>query len=144
MYPLVCQSQHFISKNRNEIILQLKKQYIDNKESIISFSDSDTLLKMTVITPGQKNILFSFGFNNVGNCNVEKVTAYSDTSFTFYLNKVLLQQKFKWKKINENQYVSSFSKALMIELPADEKEFSFSILKTSFSKKLYKFLLQKK
>lgn len=143
LFPIASLSQKAIIKSREVILHQLKTQKENNKDATVNILESDTSLMMTLNYNNQKQVLFSYFFNGTGKCTEEKVTAGCDSCINSYLNKVLSQKKYKWKKINENQYVSSFSKALMIELPADGKEFSFSLLHTTLSKKLYKFLLAK-
>ena len=64
---------------------------------------------------------------------------YSDETVKAYLFDL---KKFEWNKINENQYISKFEEKLMIELPAENYDHSFSILKVEWTKELYELLLK--
>jgi hypothetical protein len=58
------------------------------------------------------------------------------------LNKVLEKKGYQWKKINENQYISSFSDQLLIELPVEKKEFYFTIYRAQWSREVYDILIK--
>ncbi|MGB3005201.1 MAG: hypothetical protein WBC06_01745 [Chitinophagaceae bacterium] len=143
LLPITSLSQDAIKKNKDVVLHHLKKQYESDNGKTVTYNVSDTSLKMTLNNPEQKQVIFSYLFNSSGKCKEEKVTTDCDSCINSYLNKILSQKKYKWRKINENQYISSFSKALMIELPADGNEYTFSLLQTTLSKKLYKLLLAK-
>ena len=44
---------------------------------------------------------------------------------------------YQWKKINESQYVSRFEDYLLIEWQQTGTEFSFTLIKTAWTRELY-------
>jgi hypothetical protein len=56
---------------------------------------------------------------------------------------LLAKEKYVWKKINENQYISKFEDKIMIELPTENKSNSITIIRTDWTKILYDILAGK-
>ena len=65
-----------------------------------------------------------------------------DSCYKKYLNDLLNQKEYAWKKINGNQYVSKFASHLMLELPFDKDDFTFTLFRASWTKELYDILIK--
>jgi hypothetical protein len=63
--------------------------------------------------------------------------AISSAAREGWLKRILDKKNFDWKKLNENQFISKFEDRLLIELPVDEKDLSFSIFKAEWTKEIY-------
>jgi hypothetical protein len=138
-----CFSQNYINKTKAQVKKELK-EYISKNDSlnaIISEADSATMLSIK----GPKTLPadFIYRFDKAGKCKSEKVIAGCDSCFTKYFQALLNLKKYDWKKINENQYVSNFAARMLIELPADNKDFSYIILRTDWTKEMYNLLTGK-
>ena len=138
LLPIAGFSQNFIGKSKPYLKKFLQKQIKKNDSLNITLTDNDSVLLYS-IKPGK--VLpadFIYGFNKSRKCQWEKIIAGCDSCFNKFLKAVLDKKRYEWKKINENQYVSKYASRMMIELPADNKDFSYTILKTGWNKYLYK------
>jgi hypothetical protein len=86
------------------------------------------------------NIEICLRLNKSDKCIMEKILAASVTDYRHYLQSVVTDDKYEWKKINENQYVSKFDQYLMLETPPNNDVNSFTILRTKWTKEMYKLL----
>lgn len=102
--------------------------------------DKDSTLVIAYKDQTVQPVVFIYTFNKKGRCWSEKIIAGCDSCFTKYLYGVLDQKKYGWKKINENQYVSNYVDRMMLEFPPENKDFSYVILRTAWTKELYRLL----
>jgi hypothetical protein len=130
-------AQKYINKKKAEVKKELDKYITDNKSINATLSETDTSLVLNIPGTTTQQANFVYFFDKEGKCRSQKTTANCDSCIAKYLQQALQQGKYNWRKINENQYISSFEEKLMIETPADGKEFSFMILRTDWSKILY-------
>lgn len=102
----------------------MQQQIIKSDSLTITLTDNDSVL-LNSAKPGKFfPVDFIYSFNRSGKCQSEKVIAGCDSFFNKYLQAVLGQKKYEWKKINENQYLSKYITRMMIELPAETNNFS--------------------
>jgi len=141
LFPLTGFSQNFIGKSKTQIRKELQKQIEKNDSLKIILTEKGSELVYTIKPVKVLPAEFIYGFDKNGKCRSEKITAYCDSCFNKFLQDVLKQKRFAWKKINGNQYVSKYRAQMMIELPAENKDFSYTILKTAWTKELYKMLM---
>lgn len=134
--PSILNAQVNISKTKKQIIESKK----EGKISITS--ETDSTLHLKVDSSGYIPVNLFYHFNKEGKCDSEQVITGSGSSFTKYLDMVLGIKKYYWKKINENQYISDFHSAMIIEIPPENKEWSFTILYVSWTKQLYDMLTE--
>ena len=134
---LVLTAQEYINKKKGEVITMLKIKYQQTPLSVLT----DTV-KMKLENTFAKPFDYIFTFDKTGRCKSETIITRCDSCLTGLLQKVLDLKKFEWNKINENQYISKFEEKLMIELPAENYDHSFSILKVEWTKELYELLLK--
>jgi hypothetical protein len=135
--PATIFSQNFIGKNKKQVKKFLQQQITKNDSLTITLTDNDSVILYSIKAGKVLPADFVYGFTNAGKCRLEKVTAECDSCYQKFLRTVLEQKKYGWKKINENQYISKYAARLMIELPAESKELSYTILRTKWSKQLY-------
>ncbi|HEV7780668.1 MAG TPA: hypothetical protein VGO58_05355 [Chitinophagaceae bacterium] len=138
--PVTAFSQNFIGKTRSHVKKELEKTIAKNDSLTITLSDNDSTLVFSYKEGKVQPVDFIYGFNKAGKCRSEKTIARCDSCFKKFLTAALGQKKYGWKKINENQYISKYSAQMMIELPANETDFSYSILHTEWTKELYESL----
>jgi hypothetical protein len=136
-------SQNYINKTKAQVKKELNDYISKNDTLNASISETDTATILSVKGPKTLPADFIYRFDKAGKCKSEKIMAGCDSCFTKYFQAVLDRKKFEWKKINENQYVSNFAAKMLIELPGDDKNFSFIILRTDWTKEMYDLLTGK-
>ena len=82
-----------------------------------------------------------FHLTKNGKIRVQKISTDCLNCFRSYLDDILAQKKYKWKKVNGNQYVSGYSRRLLLETDPESKP-ELMILKTSWSKRSYRILFE--
>lgn len=139
-FPVSGFSQHFIGKTHAQVKKDLGKKIAKNDTLTIVMNDNDSTIVYSYQDKEAQPVDFIYGFNKAGKCWFEKVTAGCDSCFRKYLSALLAQKKYEWKKINENQYISRYADQLMIELPGNDKDYSFTILHTEWNREVYDML----
>lgn len=141
LFSSTCFAQTFINKSQQQVMRLLAKYETGAGFDKPVIEQHDSTISMLVKGSGGIQTLFTYRFDGQqGKCKVEEVKASCDSCYKKYLEQVLAQKKYQWKKINENQYISSYAKKRLIELPAENNDFSYMILKTGWTKKLYRML----
>ncbi len=107
-------------------------------------STSDSALKYDLKYSSAENqgtITITFYLTEDGKIHTQKISSDCRKCFRAYLNNLLEERKYKWKQINGNQYVSKFSKKLLLET---DPEFNptFFIVSTSWTRESYKLLFE--
>ena len=142
LFPLAGLSQNFIGQTKDQVKKELQKQVVKNDSITITLTDNDTVLIYSIKDKKVLPVEFIYQFDAHGKCRSEKVVAGCAPCFNKYLQAVLARKRYEWKKINENQYISKYSARMMIELPAENKDFSYKIIRTGWTKELYKLLTE--
>ena len=137
LFPATCFSQNFIGKNKMEIIKAMPDQLQAYDSLANTFSDKDSLITFTTYAGTSRYTDFSYQFDRMGKCQIEKIKSGCESCFNDQLDKILEQKNFEWKQINGNQYVSKFSDQLLLEIQTDKNAFSLSILRTNWTRELY-------
>ena len=140
--PYMASSQNYLDKKKAQVKKELQGYLKKNNQLSGAVSETDSTVVLSVKEGSSLPGEFAYYFDDNGKCNREKVTAYCDSCYQKYLGHALGQKKYKWKKINANQYISSFEQKATLELPGDEKEKSFTILRTEWTKEFYKLLTE--
>jgi hypothetical protein len=134
-------AQMYINKSRKEVRRELEKQIAKNDSLHIMLAETDTSLvfsfKDAKVLPSD----FVYSFDAAGRCNAEITIAYCDSCFSKFLQKVLSRKQFEWIKLNDRLYVSKYSKRLMLEVPAGNKDRSFTIRRMKWTRASYHSLL---
>lgn len=134
LLPSILFAQVHINKTKKQVIESNK----EGKNSINS--ETDTTLHLKTGGPGCNPVSIIYHFDKEGKCDNELFITGSDNCFTKYLDKVLAVKKYNWKKINENQYISDFASRMVIEIPPENKEWAFTVLRVAWTKQLYDML----
>jgi|CXWL01.1.fsa_nt_gi hypothetical protein len=140
LFPVAGFSQNFIGKSKAQVKKYLQRQIAKNDSLTITLTDTDSVLLFSIKSGKVLPADFIYSFDKSGKCRSEKVMAGCDSCFNKFLNAALAEKKYEWKKINENQYVSKYAARMMIELPPENKDFSYVILRTQWSRQLYSML----
>ncbi len=143
LFPFFAFSQSFINKDKQQVKALLDKYKTGPGFEKPQLSETDSTIRLTVKDSSGIATDFIYQFDKAGKCQVETTQASCDSCFKKYLDHALSQQQYGWKKINENQYISKYQKKMMIELPAEKNDFSFMIIRTDWSKKIYRLLTSK-
>lgn len=140
-FPLAASSQKYIDKARADVKKELEKYVSDNKTIHPLLTETDSTLVLAVNDPAAQPVSFIYGIDEkTGKCDYQKTVASCDSCYKKYLKNLLDQKTYGWKKINENQYVSKYAFQLMLELPVEDKDYSFTLFKAQWSKELYDIL----
>lgn len=143
LWPSFAFSQKYFDKNRDEVKKELEKYISTNKNINPVLSETDTTLIITVNETQGKTTRFIYEFDRkTGKCSIQRTAAGCDSCYKKYLENLLAQKEYGWKKLNGNQYVSKFSSHLLLELPLDESEHTFTLFRASWSKELYDILIK--
>lgn len=104
---------------------------------------ADSVIIFTADNPPCQPIKLVFQFDENRKCRSEEIVTRCESYFSEYLKQLIEIKKYNWTKINENQYVSDFNSALMIEIPPENVSFSLTILRMDWSREIYDLLMKK-
>lgn len=142
--PLSASSQKYFDKTKDQVRSELEKYISANKELDPSLSETDSTLILSVKEPRTQSASFVYGFaKGTGKCSYQKTIANCDSCYKKYLDNLLKQKTYGWIKLNGNQYVSKFSGFMLIELPLESDNYSFTVFKAEWTKELYDILIKK-
>lgn len=143
VFPSLVFAQSHFEKNKAKVKSELEKYSIENISMDPVLTVTDSTLVLTVTEPGQHRIVFIYGFDGqTGECNAERTEADCSVCYKKYINKLLDQKTYKWKKLNENQYASRFEDRLLLESGLEENDYSFILFKTRWTKDFYELLIK--
>ena len=116
-------------------------KWVTSKDTLIYYptgqSHPDTSAQATCYKIG-------LWINQKGLCKIEMQEYLNKQAYATGLASILNQKEYNWKKINENQYISSYEKFLLLELPPESPDLSFKVFRTTWSKALYDLLISTK
>ena len=140
---LVCNisvsSQGFINKDKSYVRKWLNKEIVKYDSLDIVLIETDSTIVYDVPEGKTLPLTITYYFKN-GRCNAEKVKASCDSCFQQFLSARLNKKKYDWKKINGHQYVSGYKHRLLLEIPPENKDHSFMIIRSSWNREAYKLL----
>ena len=142
-FPSTVLSQTYINKTKAKVRKELEKFSIKNDNLKTAFKETDSTLTFSIHDSRFLPVDYFYRFDKTGKCNMEKITASCDSCINTYLQTALNRKEYEWKKINETQYISGFSKKMFLEIPADTTVHSFMIFRMNLSKEMYTTLLGK-
>lgn len=143
LLPLSVTAQKYIDKSREYVKNELKKYVAENKTFKPKLAEKGQSLTLIVNDPSAQQAEFTYQFDETsGLCNLQKTSSSCDSCYKKYLQNLLDQKEYQWKKINESQYISRFSDYLLIEMQTEDNKQSFTLIKTQWTKELYD-LMQK-
>jgi hypothetical protein len=142
LFPFTCFSQGFINKSKTQVRKILERQIKLNDTLNIDLIESDSTIVYSIRDPKLQPMEFIYHFDNKKKCNTETIVAYCDSCYTKFLNNVLAKEKYGWIRLNGNQYASKYSERLLLELLTKDSGFSFRLVRTNWTKTLYRMLLE--
>jgi hypothetical protein len=129
-----------VGKTKEVVQKELNTWKDANASFFPKITDAAMTTTLAIKDPGYGVVKFVYTYNKDKICNNEKTIAINDSARRNYLNSVLEQRGYEWKKLNGNQYISKFSDKLMIELPGDPRNFSFTVYRVDWTKETYDML----
>jgi hypothetical protein len=144
LIPVAGFSQSFIGKKKADVKTELQNQKKGIDSLSIAITDKDSALVLTQKKGDNSAIDFVYGFDKSGSCQSEKIISSGcDSCFYNLLKKVLGHTKYEWKKLNENQYVSTYSARMLLEVQGENIPLYYSILRTQWTEEFYKMITEK-
>jgi hypothetical protein len=141
-FPMYAFSQKHMDQTKDDVKKELEKYVAANSQLRPVLTETDSTLVLSVTEQSQPAV-FVYGFDQTtGKCDYQQTTANCDSCYKKYLKNLLDQKIYNWKKINENQYVSAFEYQLLLELSAEANDYSFTLIKTKWTKELYDLLIK--
>lgn len=144
LVPSTSFSQLYINKTKSRVKGEIGKVFFGKDNISASISETDSSLVMKVRGTGTTEADYIYSFDKSGKCSAEKTVTGCDSCHVKLFQPVLAQKKYRWKKINLNQYISKFSAAVFIELQATGNTYSFTIFRLKLKRKMYGSLLKNK
>jgi len=141
--PFIVQAQAMIGNNRQDIKNFLTKNMSAEKESSNLIIETDTTLSLKTKHDGiDREQFYRFDKNN--RCVLEQFSTISDKEYQHKFNATLHKKRYKWKSINLNQFISKYSKNILLEVQMINGIYSIIFIKTNMDKALYHLLLKNK
>jgi hypothetical protein len=137
-----CISQEVIGRNKEELrrTIKIKKTEFRFKNSIIIETDSTVGLRVHEKESVEMDYTYTLGKDVL--CYLEEMLITCRQCTDEHFNLILKKKKYKWVRINENTYVSSFGKKRLLErVYLQEKENYIRITKMNWSQKTYEEIL---
>jgi hypothetical protein len=133
-------SQTYIGQNRKRVKNRLEQYAAEATGFTGSLQEAGDSITLILSTADILPTRFIYHFDEAGKCKSEKVIANCDSCFNKYLQAALDRKEYHWKKINENQYVSDYDNKLLLEVPPENTNFSFQVLKLAWSREQYRMM----
>lgn len=120
----------------------LERYMLETKLKSSAIQETDTTLLLSIRDAGVSEVDFYYHFDKSGKCDVEKKLTKCTSCLAGYLNAVLKNKKYRWIKINEQLYLSKYSKKRMVEIVGDNTSCPYiKITKVDWGREEYNRLL---
>ena len=138
LIPLSVYSQNKLGKSRQQLTNELNQSVKNGQYAKAEFDEIKNRLVVSSRDSSGQGFRYEYGFDEkTGNCNTEMIISTCETCVRNLLNELLAVTSYQWKKINESQYVSRFEDHLLIEWQQTGNEFSFTLIRTAWTRELY-------
>ena len=129
-------SQTYINDYKPVVRMKLKRLIKENHfQSTIT--ETDSTIALIIRDSAYKPVDFVYHFNKNRKCIAEEYIGRCEPCMKLYLGNALKLDKYEWVKVNEQHYVSKYSKGLMIEISNNPDTYSFIIYKMDWDRELY-------
>lgn len=91
-------------------------------------AETDTTLTLTTNDTTIRPIIVYCGFKKDGQCFSQKIVFDCDTCYHKILKQILNRNRFEWKKVGADQYLSKYSSRLLLAGSTDNKNYTISLL----------------
>jgi hypothetical protein len=142
LLPFFSIAQGKVGKLRSEVRQDISTWISKNNHYYPSLKEADSVMTLSIRDMVYGKVQFQYTFNKDSICITEKTITSCDSCRRNYLNAVLEQGGYEWRRLNGNQYISKFGDHLMIEIPGNEKDMSFTIYQVAWTKEVYDMLLK--
>ena len=137
-------TQGFVNKSKKKVKQLLENQRDKNTVGNIQLEETGSAIHYLVRGPGVLPGDFIYTFDTRGKCIAETATLNCDSCFQKFLQNALARKEYRWKKLNDHAYVSTYYKKLMLEISSLDTPHSFIIRRMKWSREDYKTLLANK
>lgn len=141
--PFLAQAQAMVGKNRQDIKTRLTKNLSSDKESADAITETDSTITLKINHAGI-DLEKQYRFDKNNQCIIEQLSSTSEKEYQDKLKSALHKKKYGWKSLNLNQFISKFSKNILLEVQMINGIYSIIFIKTNMDKELYNLLLKNK
>jgi len=135
-------SQLYINKTKSKVKEEIGKTFSEKKTISSTIAETDSSLVLKTTGPGSAETDHIYSFDKTGKCSTEKTVTGCDSCFDKLLQQVLALKKYRWKKMNLNQYISKFSAGVFVEIQAADNMYSLTVFRMHLKKKMYRSLFK--
>ncbi len=139
LLPFATLAQERLDKSRSDLKNELQQ---GAKAMKGTFKETDSSLVYILNDTRLGEVQMIYQFDKKGKCSSETFKATCDSCIKGLLTRMLSRSSYEWKKINENQYVSKFSDRILLELPVEPDDYSFTLFRAQWTKEVYDLLLK--
>ncbi len=138
----ITKAQIFPGLSRPDVKSKLQSSGYRNDMNRV-WAETDSTIVFNWQENDSSKVTMFLGFDKItANCVLQKIISLCATCLEKELMNVLSISDMGWRKINESQYISSFEKQVLLELPDKEHRTYFSLLKTQWTPALYNLLTE--
>lgn len=142
LLPVTGFSQLYINKTKSQVKKGLASTFGKEKNKTADITGTDSTIVMKIRGTNTIEADHIYSFDKSGKCSSEKTITWCDSCHEKLLQSLLADKKYKWKKINMNQYISSFETGVFVEIQIMDNTWSFTVFRTNLGRKMYDFLLE--
>ena len=135
--PLLGHAQIHINESKEAIKNTIEQLKSYNPASTFTIAETDSSLNVVQQDADNQRIEKNFSFDKNGKCQNEFILYTCQNCYAKTLQTILSKTSYKWKKINENQYISRFEDKLMLELPSEKDVYKIYIIRANWNKIIY-------
>jgi hypothetical protein len=138
---LECISQGYINTKKT-FARKYLKEYALKEKLKTSISETDSTILFLIRDTSVQNYDLTLYYDNTGKCFKELHKFTCDSCLNKTLNKSLNHKRYKWVKVSDTEYLSSFSKKRFLK-KSTAPDYSFTVERFGMPKQEYKDLLKK-
>lgn len=141
--PFQAQSQYKLGKERAVLEKELGDYVARNSDHLATLTKTQDALQMSYTDSMGQELHYEYRFDERnGICISEKFSSDCEACFQSALKALLGIGSYEWRKINESQHVSKFADYLMIEVQQTDNDYSYTLIKTAWTRELYDLMLK--
>lgn len=138
--PLAGFSQVYINQTKSKIKEEAATLLKGNDSLNAEYAESDSTLEIKIRGKNAMESDHIYKFDKLGKCISQKTITRCDSCHQKLLQPLLVLKKYRWRRINQNQYVAKFSENIFLEIQEIDQTYWFVIFKLNLSKKMYRSL----
>lgn len=138
LLPLLAFSQSYLGRAKQDILKEA------SAGSLYSFTEKNGMLERHEQNEQAKSWVMVLGFDSAGHCNAEKHYTRCGDCQRYALSSVLRKKKYRWKSINNNQYLSKFAAGLLLEVQFYDEKYFITYLPSGLDLATYQSITKRK